>query len=172
MKQILINDDRLNLSDLDYEVTRVKSLIINSKNEILIAYNNNTYQFPGGHVKNNEDMRDALLREIKEETGINISEIDGPFMQIVSYIKNYFDTEKNVYNSIFYYRILCDDVPNLEETNYDELERLSDFNLYYVPFNDLESFLHDALGNGTIDIGICKEMLLALEEYKRFYGSM
>ena len=36
MRQILINDDNLSLSDLDYEVTRVKGLIINSKNEILI----------------------------------------------------------------------------------------------------------------------------------------
>ena len=88
--------------------------------------------------------------------------------------KKIFDEYYNdsAFAEFFYYRILCDDVPNLEETNYDELERLSDFNLYYVPFNDLESFLHDALDNGTINIGICKEMLLVLEEYKRFYGSM
>lgn len=172
MKQVLINNDNLNLSDLDYEVTRVKGLIINSKNEILIAYNNNTYQFPGGHVDKAEDMRNALLREIKEETGISINEIDGPFMQIVTYAKNYFGTEKNVYNSIFYYRVLCDDAPNLEETNYDELERLSDFNLCYVPFDTLDGFLQEALDNGTIDVNICKEMLLVLEEYKRFYGGM
>ena len=172
MRQILINDDNLSLSDLDYEVTRVKGLIINSKNEILIAYNNNTYQFPGGHVGNSEDMRSALLRGIKEETGINISEINGPFMQIVTYAKNYFGTEKNVYNSIFYYRVLCDDVPNLDETNYDELERLSDFNLYYIAFDDLEDFLHEALDSGKINVGICKEMLLVLEEYKRFYGGI
>ena len=67
MRQILINDDNLSLSDLDYEVTRVKGLIINSKNEILIAYNNNTYQFPGGHVGNSEDMRSALLRNKRRD---------------------------------------------------------------------------------------------------------
>ena len=172
MKQILINDDRLNLSDLDYEVTRVKSLIINSKNEILIAYNNNTYQFPGGHVKNNEDMRDALLREIKEETGIGIKDVSGPFMEIVTYAKNYFGSDKNVCNRIFYYRVLSDDTPNLEETDYDELERQSEFGLFYVHIDDLEHFLHNCLENGTIDVSIGREMLLALEEYNYLFGGV
>ena len=67
---------------------------------------------------------------------------------------------------------MCDDVPNLDETNYDELERLSDFNLYYIAFDDLEDFLHEVLDSGKINVGICKEMLLVLEEYKRFYGGI
>ncbi len=172
MKQIFINDDKLDISDLDYEVTRVKGLIINSKNEILIAYNNNTYQFPGGHVQKNEDMREALLREIKEETGIRIETIDGPFLQIVTYAKNYMNTDKNVYNSIFYYTVLCDEEPNFEETNYDELERLSEFGLFYIHFDDLEGFLQNCLKNGTISVDIGREMLLVLEEYNKFYGGM
>ena len=47
-----------------------------------------------------------------------------------------------------------------------------DFNLYYIAFDDLEDFLHEALDSGKINVGICKEMLLVLEEYKRFYGGI
>ena len=56
--------------DVTEIVKRVKALIINSNNEILLAYSNNCYQFPGGHVEDGETLIDAVNREIKEETGI------------------------------------------------------------------------------------------------------
>ena len=89
MKKIIINEYNLRAQDLDYEVIRVKGLIVNSQNQILMEFNNNTYQFPGGHLNENEKLEEALLREIREETGITIKELDGPFMQIVTYDKNY-----------------------------------------------------------------------------------
>ena len=58
MKRIFINNDSLTKSDLDYEVIRVKGIIINEKDEILIAHNNNTFQFIGGHLQENEDMEE------------------------------------------------------------------------------------------------------------------
>lgn len=172
MKRVFINDDNLDISDLDYEVIRVKGIIINSKNEVLLAHNNNTYQFPGGHQENNEDMEEALTREIKEETGIDIYNFTGPFMQITTYAKNYFHSRKNVCNKIYYYRILSDEVPNLEETNYDELERQTDFNLIYVSMDDLNDFLKRNIDNGMVDVSIGKEMLLVLEEYHKLYGGV
>ena len=72
MKRILINDDNLKIDDLDFEVIRVKGLIINSDGDILIAHNNGTYQFPGGHKEDDETLDDSLEREIKEETGIDV----------------------------------------------------------------------------------------------------
>lgn len=172
MKKIFINDDNLEIEDLDYEVIRVKGLVVNSRDEVLIAFNNNTYQFPGGHVELEEDKEMALIREIKEETGIGIKSVSGPFMEIVTYAKKYFGSDKNVCNRIFYYRVLSDDTPNLEETNYDELEKQSEFGLFYVYIDDLEHFLHNCLKNGTIDESIGREMLLVLEEYNYLFGGV
>ncbi len=172
MKRVFINDDNLDISDLDYEVIRVKGIIVNNKNEVLIAHNNNTYQFPGGHQEKSEDMEEALMREIKEETGIDIKDVTGPFMQITTYAKNYFNSGKNVCNKIYYYRILSDDVPNLAETNYDELERKTEFDLFYVKLCYFERFLRESIDNGKIDSSIGKEMLLVLEEYDHLYGDI
>ncbi len=172
MKKKFINDDNLEIEDLDYEVIRVKGLVVNSRDEVLIAFNNNTYQFPGGHVELDEDKEMALIREIKEETGIGIKSVSGPFMEIVTYAKRYFGSDKNVCNRIFYYRVLSDDYPNLEETDYDELERQSEFGLFYVHIDDLERFLHNCLENGTIDESIGREMLLVLEEYNYLFGGV
>ena len=48
--------------NVDYEniVTRVKAVIINSKNELLLGYSYYEYQFPGGHVEGGEDLNFAL----------------------------------------------------------------------------------------------------------------
>ena len=56
MKQIITNKYNLKDSDMTEIVKRVKILIINSKNEILLAYSHNDYQFPGGHVEENETL--------------------------------------------------------------------------------------------------------------------
>ena len=121
-----------------------------------------------------EETSDQIkaIREIKEETGIGIKDVSGPFMEIVTYAKRYFGSDKNVCNRIFYYRVLSDDTPNLEETNYDELERQSEFGLFYVHIDDLEHFLHNCLENGTIDVSIGREMLLSLEEYNYLFGGV
>ena len=169
MKRVFINDDNLTIADLDYEVIRVKGIIINNNNEILLAHNNNTYQLIGGHVENNEDMEEALIREVKEETGIDVETVSGPFMQIMTYSKNYFNSGKNVCSKIYYYRIFSNDLPNLNETSYDELEKQTDFGLFYVKLVDFEKFLRQSMDNGMLDKNIGREMLLAMECYNNLY---
>ena len=56
MREIIINDDNLTDDDISEVVVRVKGLMINSKGKILLAHNNNTYQFPGGHLEEGEDL--------------------------------------------------------------------------------------------------------------------
>ena len=172
MKRIFINNDNLNKSDLDYEVIRVKGVIINEKDEILIAHNNDTFQFIGGHLQENEDMEEALLREILEETGILMDDITGPFMLIEAYYKNYFNTTKNVHSKIYYYKLFTDKMPDLSKTNYDILERQTDFELFYVPVKNIKEFLDEGMRTNKIDKNIYDEMLLVIDEYNRIFGGV
>ena len=170
MKKIVINDDNLNNESMEMEVVRVKGLLINSQGKILLAHNNNTYQFPGGHTEENETNEECIKREIKEETGISIENVELPFLCIETFDGNYFDTGKKVLNKIYYYRFLTDEMPNLEETHYDELELETDFNLFYVNFLELDKFIEKQMDLGTIDLKIGREMLFVIEEYKNIYG--
>ena len=172
MKRIFINDCFLKEEDLDFEVIRVKALIVNSKNEILIAHNNNTYQFPGGHKEDNESLEESLTREVKEETGIDINLEMGPFMFITTYDPDYFGTSKKVCNKIYYYRILSDQEPNYEETHYDELECQTDFNLFYIDLKSFSSFLEKSIDEKKVDTNIAREMLLVLREYDSLFGGV
>lgn len=170
MKKITINDYNLKDEDIESKVIRVKGLIINSKGKILLAHNNNTFQFPGGHLEDNEDMDSCIKREIKEETGIDVKLRETAFLCIETYDNNYFNTGKKVLNSIYYYRFFTDDMPNFNETHYDELEMATDFNLFYIPFNDLGNFLKKGIEDEKIDPAIGREMLNVFEVYNNIYG--
>ena len=162
MKEFIINDDDLKEEDIEMKVIRVKALILNSKGNILLAFNNNTYQFPGGHKDDNEGIDECIIREVKEEVGIDVS-VDEPFLSIETYDSNYFNTGKKVLNTIYYYRIIT-------ETKYDELELKTDFNLFYVDFSNIENFLISKIDSNEIDPKIAREMLHVVKEYKNIYG--
>ena len=49
--------------------TKTKKVLLLQRND-----GNNAWEIPGGKRKNNEDMVDALKREVKEETSLTINE--------------------------------------------------------------------------------------------------
>lgn len=58
----------------------VTGIIFNEKNEILLfkhTYRSHSWSLPGGYLKSGEHPREALEREIKEESGLVVS-IDQP----------------------------------------------------------------------------------------------
>lgn len=59
----------------EYPEVVVRSLIINNENEILLAKNskwNGLYTVFGGHVEKGETLEEAVLRETKEETDLDV----------------------------------------------------------------------------------------------------
>jgi 8-oxo-dGTP diphosphatase len=49
-----------------------QAIIVNDKKELLLGFSYNDYQFPGGHLEKDEEPVKGLIRELKEETGIDI----------------------------------------------------------------------------------------------------
>ena len=115
-------------------------------------------------------MDECIIREMKEETGIDLEVEEEPFLCISTYDNDYFGSGKKVLNSIYYYRFFTDEEPNYEETHYDELELATEFNLYYVNFPLLDKFLNKAINNGSIDPNIGREMLHVFSVYNEIYG--
>lgn len=167
MQKIIKNKYNLKEKDVTEVVTRVKVLLINSNNELLLGYSHNDYQFPGGHVEEGEDLVNTLNREIEEETGIvlNIKEIS-PFAEFISYYKDYPAKGKNRKIKIYYYEIKTNEKPNLKNTKYTEDELDGNFRLEYVMLDNIE----DKLKNNAIKYGdkkgIAMEMLELIKIYK------
>ena len=62
----------------------VGALIFNSEGKLLLVRTHkfhNKYVVPGGHIEVGEKMTDALIREAKEETGLDIYDLEFIFFQ-------------------------------------------------------------------------------------------
>mgnify|MGYP003859563433 CR=1 FL=1 len=61
-----------------YPEPTVGAVIFNPENKILLCKSakwNNQYVIPGGHIEKGEKMEDALRREVKEETGLEVYDL-------------------------------------------------------------------------------------------------
>lgn len=168
MKTIVINKDDLKENEITEVVKRVKVLLINSKNEILLGYSHNTYQFPGGHVEEGETLKEAILREVKEETGIELdsSLTYTPFAVNYGYYKDWPDIGKNRKIEIYYYEIKIDNKVNLNNTKYTENEIKGGFQLRYIPLDKVEEELKSNIKQFEDKNGIAKEMIKLFNIYK------
>lgn len=94
-------------------------MILDGKGNVLVQNRIKNWKgvaFPGGHVERGESLVASTIREIKEETGLTVSNL------VLCGIKNYFDFEKNyryfvlLYKTSTYTGELTEDCP--EGRNY------------------------------------------------------
>ncbi|KAH8267049.1 hypothetical protein KR044_009788, partial [Drosophila immigrans] len=75
MYRWLPTDESSNLPHYAHTLIGVGGLVINEQNEVLVvsdrhAIKANMWKLPGGYVEPNENLVDAVVREVEEETGI------------------------------------------------------------------------------------------------------
>lgn len=168
MKEVLYNYDNLTIDDIDETVIRTKGLIINDNDEITLGYCDGTYQFPGGHLEENEELSDCLLREIKEETGIEVKDAKlKPFQKITYYSKNYHNTGLNRKNEIYYYIVRTNTKFDISNSSLDEWEKARGFTVKTIPLKDYEKVLIDSIPDNPRNEVIVEEMLDVIKEYNK-----
>lgn len=167
MKKIIVNRDNLKDEEMTDIVKKVKVLLINSKNELMLGYSHNDYQFPGGTNEIGEELIDTVNREIEEETGIKLNNRNLlPFACSFGYYKDWPEVGRNKKIEIYYYEIKTDLLPNLKNTKYTENEKCGNFELRYIPLEKVEEELIRNSAEFGDKKGIAKEMLELLKVYK------
>ena len=119
MKVVTLNPNKLTMDDIDREQHRVKVLLFNSKDEILLCKINGVYNFIGGHIEENETVLETAQREIKEETGISmrLGNFSAPFFKLQSFEKNYYGSPRNYFTTIEFIEGRTDAPIDLNKTN-------------------------------------------------------
>ena len=171
MKTIVVNKDNLLDKDIDGTITRIKAFIINSNNEILLAIADDCYQLPGGHREENEDINNTLIREIGEETGIDISTTKvTPFFERIQYVKNYRNRGVNKISRIVYFLIRSDEEINEANQHLTEPEKEFNFKVLKIPFVKFEDTIKNQMKLYTKQIHtvIANETIEAFNELQEF----
>ena len=72
MNTIIINEDKLNNNDIEVVSNKVRAILVDD-HKLLIANYGGVYLLPGGSIENGESKDNAIIRELKEEIGIDYS---------------------------------------------------------------------------------------------------
>lgn len=173
MEVLVYNKDSLSDSDIHEVVTRIKVIIINNKNQLLLAKCNGIYFLPGGHLECGESFIDCLNREIKEETGISLNLRNAePFFKIMHYTKNYSDSGLNRISEIYYFYVNTDSDVDMSSINLTQYEKDGGFTIVPVAIGEVREFLTNSVtfdGKGEV---IVNEILEALDKFKDYYGNV
>jgi len=116
--------------------SRVRGIIIRDKKILLIHRikdGREYYSIPGGGIEEDETSDEAIVREIKEETNINVEK----YSELFNY--KWFDSEKDETKDFTYYLIekyYCDEI----KLGSPETERHCEENQYILEWHDFEKF--------------------------------
>lgn len=165
MKEIVYNKNNLKDSEINEYTRRAKAIITNKKGDILLCCSNNNYHLPGGHAEENESFEDCLVREIKEEIGVDIERKErNQILSITHYNKDY--PKENINTKIieYYYEIEEEIEPYFENAVLTEDEKKGNFSLSWVNQDNIISFLYNSKINCTKE-GVINDTIEAVKEY-------
>jgi len=165
MKEIIYNYDYLKKEEINRVVTRIKAVIVNSNDEILLCYSDNNYHLPGGHLEEGETLSEGLVREIEEETGVRIEKEERePFLSIKYMNKDYPSEGVNTKSIANYYVVNYDLIPNLKSINLTEGEKNGNFELKYISRETILDVLEESLETCSRK-AVVKDTIEAIKEY-------
>lgn len=170
MKQVVFNKEGLTDDEIEMREQRVKVVLRNSNDELLLCKVDGVYHFVGGHPEGEESINNCAKREVKEETGIDMeSESFTPFLELKQYKSDYFGTGKNGLATITYIDGKTDERFNYGKRDLDEKESEKEFVLEYVKIDDVMRVLETNKEVSKIQNKefITTEMMYVVSEYKK-----
>ena len=173
MKEIIFNDDNLSEIEVADKVVKVRVIIINSNEEVILSQFSGVYLLPGGKVKDNEDLIIALQREVLEEVGINLeSRPVKPLLLIKQYIRDYPKKEDSSkfsdrLNETYYYIVKADDEMDTNKIELTENEIKHDFRTIRIKANEIVTLVSNHMIDNYRNEYYSRELIAVMREFEQ-----
>lgn len=170
MKKIINNPD--NLVNKELNVTnKVRAIILNNLKITIVDYAN-ILMLPGGKVDDNEEEKEALKRELKEELGLDINSNELiPFIEYNNYLYNYPTREGKNINKLVttkYYIVKTNNKIDLSKRNLTENEKNQKFKVFNVSILNINDLINDYNSNNPRWVYFKKEITDIMHELNSF----
>lgn len=121
---------------------RVSAIFINDNQLLVNKYGEESYCLPGGYVEIGENSEKAIIRELKEETGL-----DFEIIKFGGITENFFTNLRNqkTHGIDFYYFVkLNDDSETIDKLNMNYIENDKngkiEHHYSWIPLNDINNY--------------------------------
>ena len=149
METVIINENNLEDADILEESHKVRA-ILREGNKILVANYGGVYLLPGGSIDEGETKESAIIRELKEETGILYSSLElENILKIIFYQKDYPLRRISLVNCLLVTDYYIGEYKglNLDNMNRTEKETRDGFNLKLVDIKEIEKLINEKSDN-------------------------
>ena len=149
IKNITINEDSLCIYDIREFSSKVRGILVKD-NKLLVANYGGVYLLPGGTIEKNESKEDAIIRELKEETGINYRNIDlEQILTLVYYQKDYPTKSNYLVNRLLVTHYYIGEYQGIDNnhTNRTDKEIRDGFSLRMIDINNLDTLIKEESNN-------------------------
>ena len=149
METVIINENNLEDEDILEESHKVRA-ILRDGNKILVANYGGVYLLPGGSIDEGETKESAIIRELKEETGILYSSLElENILKIIFYQKDYPLKRISLVNHLLVTDYYIGEYKglNLDNMNRTEKETRDGFNLKLVDIKEIEKLINEKSDN-------------------------
>lgn len=171
MKVITYNESNLSDEEIDRKACKVRGLIFNNQNEVLLCKYAGLYILPGGSIDEGETKTEAFIREIQEETGIDVNQNDiNQFLIIKDYNRNYYDrklkTDINRLTETTFFQTKTNSEISSTNRNLTESELKNGFTVQFVKVDLIPEILKgNDQSNEKVKV-FERELLTVLQEYE------
>lgn len=172
-KELITNIDNLKDEEVNEVNKKSRLIVINSEGKILVAKYAGVYLLPGGKNEQEEDSTSGLIRELKEEAGIEISGEKIEFLlKAKMYAKNYQKVgTSDLVNRLSitnYYYLFSDKKVVEENIKLDVNEQKYGFDLEYIDLEELIKLVTNSDSVNPRKKYFDEELLKVLEEFKKY----
>lgn len=167
--ELTINEDNLKYNEIQKFSLKVRAILIDENNKVLIANYGEVILLPGGKVDECEKISDAITRELNEELGQNYSSKELEYFTTLNYYqKDYPKRDGTFQNRLVQthyfvgpYKEINKDIQKLTEK-----ELKDNFSLELVSLDDLKNMILNNKNNNPRNAYFQNELLTILTSYK------
>ena len=169
LMELIINEYNLKENEIEETISKVRAILVDENERILIANYGNVILLPGGKIDNKETIFDAIKRELNEEIGQQYDNLElNLFCKLNHYQKNYLQrngTHKNRLVKTYYFIGTYKEIRK-ESQKLTKKEQTDNFKLQLISLNEIENIILNNQSNNPRNIYFQQELLTIIKIYK------